>query len=131
MISKNLEQGDFNSRKKLRYKVNREEFDNVVIEKSSAFLGLKLKNPRLKTTETLKMGKRVTRLKPGYLDIRDDRILIFTDLPANKWYNYYALLRVVNPGTFTLPPIQAEAMYSPNIRYTGKLEDPINVNIRK
>ena len=92
--------------------------------------GFEVENPRLKTTETLKWATG-NKVKPGYLDIRDDRILIFTDLPANKWYNYYALLRVVNPGTFTLPPIQAEAMYSPNIRYTGKLEDPINVNIRK
>ncbi|MCA9810547.1 MAG: hypothetical protein KC473_09425, partial [Candidatus Dadabacteria bacterium] len=61
----------------------------------------------------------------------DDRILIFTDLPDAKWYNFYALLRVVNPGTFAVPPVQAEAMYSPNIRFTGKLGEPFEVKLKQ
>ncbi len=102
---------------------------NVVIENLLPS-GFEVENPRLKTTETLSWATGDS-IEPGYLDIRDDRILIFTDLPDAKWYNYYALLRVVNPGTFNVPPVQAEAMYSPNIRYTGKLGNPFVVKMRQ
>lgn len=102
---------------------------NVVIENLLPS-GFEVENPRLKTTETLKWATG-NNVKPEYIDIRDDRILIFTDLPDAKWYNYYALLRVVNPGTFTVPPVQAEAMYSPGIRFTGKLEEPFKVELRQ
>jgi uncharacterized protein YfaS (alpha-2-macroglobulin family) len=105
------------------------KIENLVIENLLPS-GFEVENPRLKTTETLSWATGDS-VEPAYLDIRDDRILIFTDLPDAKWYNYYALLRVVNPGTFTVPPVQAEAMYSPNIRYTGKLENPFVVKLRQ
>lgn len=102
--------------------------DNVVIQNLLAS-GFEVENPRLKTTENLDWitGNSIV---PEYLDIRDDRILVFSNIPDAKWYNYYSLLRVINPGTFVLPPVQAEAMYSPNIRFTGKLEEPLNVEVR-
>lgn len=124
----NIEQGDLVVvRTKIQSGAGK--LQNVVIENLLPS-GFEVENPRLKTTETLKWatGKAI---KPGYLDIRDDRILIFTDIPDAKWHNYYALLRVVNPGTFTVPPVQAEAMYSPNIRFTGKLEEPFRVKLRE
>jgi len=62
--------------------------------------------------------------------LRDDRVLIFTDLPANDWRTAYALLRAVTPGTFRLPPVQAEAMYDPAIRMTGE-RGTIQVQVRK
>jgi hypothetical protein len=105
------------------------KIENLVIENLLPS-GFEVENPRLKTTETLAWATGDS-VEPAYLDIRDDRILIFTDLPDAKWYNYYALLRVVNPGTFTVPPVQAEAMYSPNIRYTGKLVNPFVVKLRQ
>ncbi|HML96348.1 MAG TPA: MG2 domain-containing protein [Thermodesulfobacteriota bacterium] len=103
--------------------------ENVVIENLLPS-GFEVENPRLKTTETLKWATGNTT-EPEYMDIRDDRILIFTDLPDAKWYNFYALLRVVNPGTFAVPPVQAEAMYSPNIRFTGKLGEPFEVKLKQ
>ncbi|MEQ9617992.1 MAG: MG2 domain-containing protein [Deltaproteobacteria bacterium] len=123
-----IEQGDLIVvRTKVKSDAGR--LQNVVIENLLPS-GFEVENPRLKTTETLKWatGKGI---KPEYLDIRDDRILIFTNLPDAKWYNYYALLRAVNPGTFTVLPVQAEAMYSPNIRFTGKLEEPFVVKLRE
>lgn len=102
--------------------------DNVVIQNLLPS-GFEVENPRLKTSETLDWITG-NSIEPEYLDIRDDRILIFTNIADAKWYNYYSLLRVVNPGVFTLPPVQAEAMYSPNIRFTGKLEEPISVEVR-
>ena len=102
--------------------------DNVVIQNLLPS-GFEVENPRLKTTETLDWITG-NSIEPQYLDIRDDRILVFTNIPDAKWYNYYSLLRVVNPGVFVLPPVQAEAMYSPNIRFTGKLEEPLRVEVR-
>ena len=43
--------------------------------------------------------------------MRDDRIILFTDLLRNKTTEFYYLLRVVNKGKFELPAIGAEALY--------------------
>jgi len=69
-------------------------------------------------------------LDPAHQDIRDDRVLLFTDLPENEWHTAYALLRAVAPGTFRLPPLQAEAMYDPAIRATGE-RGTIEVKVKK
>ena len=81
--------------------------------------GLEVENPRLETTETLPwMGK--ADLELAYLDLRDDRILLFTDLSSNRWKTHYALVRAVTPGRFRLPPLQVEAMYNPALRASGE-----------
>ena len=54
------------------------------------------------------------------MDIRDDRVLLFTDLRDDNWWTSYALLRAVTPGRFRLPPVQAEAMYDGSIRAPGE-----------
>ena len=59
-------------------------------------------------------------LTGSYLDFRDDQVLLFLDLPDQNWRTGYVLLRAVTPGTFRLPPIQAEAMYEPQIRAVGE-----------
>jgi hypothetical protein len=79
--------------------------------------GLEVENPRLETTETLPWVTGTGGVR--HLDLRDDRILIFTDLPANTWRSYHALARAVSPGRFRLPPVQVEAMYDPALRATG------------
>jgi alpha-2-macroglobulin len=81
--------------------------------------GLEVENPRLETTEQLPWVNDAN-LVPRYLDLRDDRILLFVDLPPDSWQTYYTLVRAVAPGTFRLPPVQAEAMYNPTIRATGE-----------
>jgi uncharacterized protein YfaS (alpha-2-macroglobulin family) len=81
--------------------------------------GLEVENARLQTTEQMPWITDAN-LKTSYLDLRDDRILIFTDLPANTWQTVYTLVRAVAPGQFRLPPVQAEAMYNPTLRATGE-----------
>ena len=81
--------------------------------------GLEVENPRLSTTEQLPWVADAN-LQPAYMDLRDDRILLFTDLPADSWQTWYTLVRAVAPGQFRLPPVQAEAMYNPAIRATGE-----------
>jgi hypothetical protein len=53
--------------------------------------------------------------KPEYEDIRDDRILLFVDLPEKKTQSFYYGIRVVSAGDFTVPPVAAECMYNPLI----------------
>ena len=45
------------------------------------------------------------------MDIRDDRLLLFTNLERIRTREFYYLLRVVNQGRYQLPVIGAEAMY--------------------
>ena len=80
--------------------------------------GLEVENPRLESSESLPW---ITETSPeiGHLDMRDDRVLEFLDLPDTGWHTSYAVLRAVTAGTFRLPPVQAEAMYDPSIRATG------------
>ena len=51
-------------------------------------------------------------------DTRDDRILLFSKkfmVQHRKAYQYLYPLRVVSPGTFTVPGLSIEAMYAPEI----------------
>jgi uncharacterized protein YfaS (alpha-2-macroglobulin family) len=92
--------------------------ENVVIQNLLPS-GLEVENPRLKTTETLPwmMDKNPD---PAFLDLRDDRVLVFLDLPGQEWQTIYTLVRAVTPGVFRLPPIQVEAMYNPALRARGE-----------
>lgn len=93
---------------------------NVVLENLLP-AGLEVENPRLSTTERLPWMEADAQADTATLDLRDDRVLLFTDLPDKRWHAYYALLRAVTPGIFTLPPAQAEAMYAPELRGSGPL----------
>jgi alpha-2-macroglobulin len=81
--------------------------------------GLEVENPRLQTTEQLPWVTDAN-LQPAYMDLRDDRILLFADLPPDSWQTFYTLVRAVSPGQFRLPPVQVEAMYNPALRATGE-----------
>ncbi len=91
--------------------------ENVVVE-SLLPSGLEIENPRLETTETLSWVTDAN-LQAAYTDLRDDRVLVFTSLPANSWQTFYTILRAVAPGSFRLPPVHAEAMYNPALKATG------------
>lgn len=93
--------------------------DNVVVQ-SLLPAGLEVENPRLSTTEKLQWMDD-TDMMDGHQDLRDDRVLVFTDLRGTGWKVRYSLLRAVTPGRFHLPPAQVEAMYNPNLRAMGEL----------
>jgi uncharacterized protein YfaS (alpha-2-macroglobulin family) len=93
---------------------------NVVLENLLP-AGLEVENPRLSTTERLPWMEADEKTDAAYLDLRDDRTLLFTDLADDKWHAFYALLRAVTPGVFVVPPAQAEAMYAPELRASGNL----------
>ena len=58
-------------------------------------------------------------------ELRDDRVLAFADrLPAGRHVLDY-VVRATIPGTFTVSPALAEAMYEPDVNgrtVVGKME---------
>jgi uncharacterized protein YfaS (alpha-2-macroglobulin family) len=76
--------------------------------------GLEIENPRLMTRGGVRWGRGVPSLPIEYLDIRDDRLLLFTQAETVERAFYYTL-RAVTQGRFALPPIKAEAMYDPSV----------------
>ena len=79
--------------------------------------GFEIENPRLSTSAELQSYKSTMNIQ--YMDIRDDRLILFTNLPWNKPQVFYYMLRVVNKGRFNLPVINAEAMYDPEFNSTN------------
>jgi hypothetical protein len=72
--------------------------------------GFEIENPRLNPATELQWIPD-NPMYVQYMDIRDDRLLLFTNLAGNQTKGFYYLLRVVNQGTYQLPVIGAEAMY--------------------
>ncbi|MVN77934.1 alpha-2-macroglobulin family protein [Hymenobacter sp. HMF4947] len=71
--------------------------------------GLEIENPRL--TPSRDMTNFPGLAQPDYLDVRDDRINLFTTAtPKPKYFMYLA--RAVSKGTFKLGPVSADAMYN-------------------
>ncbi len=91
--------------------------NNVVVQNLIPS-GLEVENPRLKSSETFTWITGETSACTN-VDIRDDQVLYFVELPASGTLTYYTLLRAVTPGTFQEPPMFAEAMYARNNRAVG------------
>jgi uncharacterized protein YfaS (alpha-2-macroglobulin family) len=71
--------------------------------------GLEIENPRLGPQRDVKGLQEAST--PDYLDVRDDRINLFTTASATPKTFYY-LARAVSKGTFKLGPVSADAMYN-------------------
>jgi len=71
--------------------------------------GLEIENPRIGAVRELTWATDAAQ--PDYLDVRDDRINLFTTVtPTPK--SFYYLCRAVSKGTFKLGPVSADAMYN-------------------
>ncbi|NVO30787.1 alpha-2-macroglobulin family protein [Hymenobacter lapidiphilus] len=71
--------------------------------------GLEIDNPRIGAVRELAWAKDAAQ--PDYLDVRDDRLNIFTTATPKPKAFYY-LARAVSKGTFRLGPVSADAMYN-------------------
>lgn len=71
--------------------------------------GLEIENPRLGAVRELSWAKDAAQ--PDYLDVRDDRLNLFTTA-TGKPKSFYYLARAVSKGTFKLGPVSADAMYN-------------------
>jgi hypothetical protein len=77
--------------------------------------GFEIDNPRVTETTGYPMVKNAS--VPEYLDIRDDRINVYTGIRGGtRTRTFYYLVRAVTRGTFRLPPVVAEAMYDGTYR---------------
>ncbi|WP_022824124.1 alpha-2-macroglobulin family protein [Hymenobacter norwichensis] len=71
--------------------------------------GLEIENPRIGAVQDLTWATDAAQ--PDYLDVRDDRLNLFTTAsPTPK--SFYYLCRAVSKGTFKLGPVSADAMYN-------------------
>jgi uncharacterized protein YfaS (alpha-2-macroglobulin family) len=72
--------------------------------------GFEIENPRLTETTQYDFIKNPTQ--PDYMDIRDDRINIYTGiLGGTRQQTFYYMVRAITPGVFQYAPVVAEAMY--------------------
>ncbi|NLC53702.1 MAG: hypothetical protein GX770_07025, partial [Firmicutes bacterium] len=76
--------------------------------------GLEIENPRIESRESIAWLTQET-MRPDYMDVRDDRLILFFSLPKAQTYHFYYALRAVTCGEFILPSIKAECMYAPEI----------------
>ncbi|MBI2729678.1 MAG: alpha-2-macroglobulin family protein [Sphingobacteriales bacterium] len=70
--------------------------------------GFEIENPRTKDLPGMEWIKDAST---PILDVRDDRINMFTDLYYKKQMYYYAV-RAVSPGVFKMGPVSADAIYN-------------------
>jgi uncharacterized protein YfaS (alpha-2-macroglobulin family) len=81
--------------------------------------GLEIENPRLKGNEERETaGVR--------FDVRDDRLLLFIDRLSQET-EYRFEVRAVTRGSFAVPPLSAEGMYNPEIRFVGSMRENITI----
>jgi hypothetical protein len=72
--------------------------------------GFEIENPRL--TEATAYPFVGNASQPEYMDIRDDRINLYTSFRTGKRQHvFYYAVRAVTAGDFVYPPVTAEAMY--------------------
>ena len=72
--------------------------------------GFELENPRV--TEATNYAFIRTPTVPQYMDIRDDRINIYTSIrDGHRRQQFYYAVRAVTQGVFTYAPVTAAAMY--------------------
>jgi len=82
--------------------------DNVVLTDMLP-AGFEIENTRLTEMPDMKWIKNETT--PDYLDIRDDRINMFTSV-NDSVQTFYYMVRAVSPGTYQQGPVMADAMYN-------------------
>lgn len=85
--------------------------ENVVITDMLP-AGLEIENTRLNQMPNMKwITDAKVKDEPDYMDIRDDRLNLFTSVTGTSKTFYY-MVRAVSPGTYQLGPVQADAMYN-------------------
>jgi uncharacterized protein YfaS (alpha-2-macroglobulin family) len=72
--------------------------------------GFEIENPRI--TETTSYAFIKNAWTPQYMDIRDDRINLYTSFyRGSRQQVFYYMVRAVTTGTFQQAPVVVEAMY--------------------
>lgn len=119
LVTSNIRQGDLViTELTIKPKFPAGRVDNVAIVDLLP-AGLEIENPRLMNAGSA-LAWLQYRTDPDHVDVRDDRILFFGSISADRENKYYYASRAVTRGTFTLPHAFAEAMYDPTYQaYDG------------
>ncbi|MFB9862806.1 alpha-2-macroglobulin family protein [Rufibacter immobilis] len=73
--------------------------------------GFEIENPRLMVSREFGWLQKMEPATPEHLDIRDDRINLYTTARPNTQYFFYQV-RAVSKGDFQMGPVGADAMYN-------------------
>ncbi len=76
--------------------------------------GFEIENQDLRGTARIGGEENATALRPEHVERRDDRILVFADVPAGE-SSFSYIVRAVTTGTFTHPAAEVSVMYDPGI----------------
>ena len=76
-----------------------------------------IENPRIASSDSLAWAdeSRGNCIRPDRVEMRDDRLLLFTDINSGRESIYRYVARAVTRGRFTLPAITASCMYDPDV----------------
>jgi hypothetical protein len=77
--------------------------------------GWELENARLGRGGGVAWAAPDAQWEADYVNLRDDRVEVFGALGAGETKTVVYAVRAVTAGHFTLPPVEAEAMYEPRI----------------
>ncbi|HUJ57480.1 MAG TPA: MG2 domain-containing protein [Kofleriaceae bacterium] len=77
--------------------------------------GFEIENPRLGRTTKPDWVKDEEQWTPDFMNLRDDRLEAFGELPPKTARKIVYTVRAVTSGTYALPPAEAEAMYDPSL----------------
>jgi uncharacterized protein YfaS (alpha-2-macroglobulin family) len=76
--------------------------------------------------ESIRQAESESSWKPDYVDVREDRIVIYGTL-ANRVQSFSYQARAINSGSFTAPPLFAEAMYDKSV-WAQRPQNPLKID---
>ncbi|ATB37223.1 hypothetical protein CYFUS_002644 [Cystobacter fuscus] len=77
--------------------------------------GWEIENARLGRGGSVEWASADNQWAADYVNLRDDRVEVFGALNPGESKTVVYAVRAVTSGAFTLPPVEAEAMYDPRI----------------
>ncbi|HMG21354.1 MAG TPA: alpha-2-macroglobulin family protein, partial [Kofleriaceae bacterium] len=77
--------------------------------------GFEVENPRLGRSTKADWIKEENAWQVDFMNLRDDRLEAFGALPPRTAKKIVYTVRVVTSGKFTIPPVEAGAMYDPTL----------------
>ncbi|MFT3699274.1 MAG: MG2 domain-containing protein [Kofleriaceae bacterium] len=87
--------------------------------------GFEIENPRLGRTTKPDWVKDEDQWATDFMNMRDDRLEAFGTLPPHTSKKLVYTVRAVTAGKFTVPPIEAEAMYDATLWARAKGEQAV------